>query len=145
MQNLDSRMVRSLGAGRNSQWGAMDACGATRGILLFWDFKVLELVDMVGLFYISCHFRNCEDGFQWTFLGVYKPILNCNREPFWEELGVVQGLWEGPWCVGGDFNTVRFPNERMRGGRISSSMRRFLEVIEELGLRDIPLQGGPFT
>ena len=35
----------------------------------------------------------------------------------------------------GDFNTIRF----------SSSMRRFSEVIEDLGLRDIPLQGGPFT
>ena len=55
------------------------------------------------------------------------------------------GLWEGPWCVGGDFNTIRFPNERRRGGRISSSMRRFSEVIDDLGIRDILLQGGPFT
>ena len=82
-----------MGASRNVQWGAMDAHGATGGILLFWDFRVLELVDMViGLFSISCHFRNCEDSFEWTFLGVYGPVLNCNRESFWEELGVVQGL-----------------------------------------------------
>ena len=86
MQNVDSRMVRSLGAAcRNSQWAAVDA-------LLFWDFIVLELVDMVvGLFSISCRFRNCEDGFQWTFSGVYGHVFNCNRDPF----------WEGPWCVGG--------------------------------------------
>ena len=44
-----------------------------------------------------------------------------------------------------DFNMIRFPIERRRGGRISSSMRRFSKVIEDLGLRDIPLQGGPFT
>ena len=42
-------------------WGAVDSCGAAGGILLFWDFRVLELVDMVVG--ISCHFRNCEDGF----------------------------------------------------------------------------------
>ena len=100
---------------------------------------------MVGLFSISCHFRNCEDGFQWTFSGVYELVLNCNREPFWEELDAVRGLWEGLWCVGGDFNTIRFPIERRRGGRISSSMRRFSKVIEDLGLRDILLQGDPFT
>ena len=64
MQNLDSRRVLSLGVGRNSQWGAVDACGAAGGILLFCDFRVLVLVDMVvGVFSISCRFRNCEDGF----------------------------------------------------------------------------------
>ena len=47
-------------------------------------------------------------------------------------------------CGWGDFNVVHFPCERRKGGRMSSYMRRFLEVIEELELRDIPLQGGPF-
>ena len=36
-------------------------------------------------------------------------------------------------------------NERNTMGRLSQSMRRFVEVLNELGLRDIPLQGGPFT
>ena len=46
---------------------------------------------------------------------------------------------ERPWCVGGDFNMIRFPRECSRGGRLSSTMRRFLKVLEELELRDIPL------
>ncbi|RVW41827.1 hypothetical protein CK203_108407 [Vitis vinifera] len=45
----------------------------------------------------------------------------------------------------GDFNVIRFPNERSREGRMSGSMRRFSEVIDELALRDLPFQGGPFT
>ena len=40
---------------------------------------------------------------------------------------------------------IRFPSDRRRGGRITSCMRRFYEVIEDLGLRDIPLQEGPYT
>ena len=33
---------------------------------------MLELVAMeVGLFSISCRFKNCEDGFGWIFSGVY--------------------------------------------------------------------------
>ena len=40
---------------------------------------------------------------------------------------------------------IRFPNERRKRGRVSSSMRRFSEVIDDLDLRDLPFQGGPFT
>ena len=36
------------------------------------------------------------------------------------------------------------PNESKRGGRLSPSMRCFAEVVNELGLKDLPLQGGPF-
>ena len=81
----------------------------------------------------------------WNFSGVYGPVLNGYKEDLWEELGAIRGLWEGPWCVVGDFNMIRFPFERKRRGRTSSSMRRFFDVIEELWLRDISLQGGPFT
>ena len=47
-----------------------------------------------------------------------------------------------PWCIGGDFNVVRFPIERRNSSRISFAMRRFLEVIEELLLRTYPLLEG---
>ena len=76
--------------------------------------------------------------------GSYGPTLKRNRELFWEELGAIRGLWSDPWCIGGDFNVVRFPSERSREGRITGSMRRFSEVIDELASRDLPLQGGPF-
>ena len=39
----------------------------------------------------------------------------------------------------------RFPIERNREGRISGSMRRFSQVIDEIELKDLSLQGGPFT
>ncbi|RVX03362.1 hypothetical protein CK203_019838 [Vitis vinifera] len=106
----------------------------------------LELVGLeVGIFSISCRFKNCEDGFMWFFTGVYGPTMKRYREPFWEELGAIRGLWSDPWCIGGDFNVIRFPSERSRVGRLSGSMRRFSEVLDELALRDLPLQGGPYT
>ncbi|RVW32495.1 hypothetical protein CK203_081231 [Vitis vinifera] len=90
--------------------------------------RVLELVGMeVGLFSISCRFKNCEDGFVWIFSGVYGPTMKRFREFFWEELGAIRGLWNDPWCIGGDFNMIRFPDERRRRGKVSSSMRRFSE------------------
>ena len=93
---------------------------------------------------ISVRFRNCADGFSWIFSGVYGPVMGSKKEDFWEELGAICGLWDDPWCIGGDFNAVRFPEERRNAPRLIAEMRRFSEVIRELGLRDFPLAEGPF-
>ena len=98
-----------------------------------------------GGYSIFVHFRNCADGFTWIFSGVYGLVIGSEKEEFWEELGAIRGLWEDPWCIGGDFNVVRFPEERRNAPRLTAEMRRFSEVIGYLGLRDFPLTGGPFT
>ena len=57
-------VVCSLGTGRFLEWGAVNARGVAGGILVFWDNKVLELVDMeLGLYSIFCCFKSCDDGF----------------------------------------------------------------------------------
>ncbi|RVW51702.1 hypothetical protein CK203_066562 [Vitis vinifera] len=81
-------------------------------------------------------------GYSLEFMG---PLLKKEMEDFWAELGAVRALWSDLWCVAGDFNVVRFPVESSRGGRLSFSMRRFSEIIEDLELRDLSLQGGSFT
>ena len=100
---------------------------------------------MVGYFSISCLFRMVENRVQWVFSGVYGPIENRLRESFWEELGSIKDLWDVPWCIGGDFNEILYLNERFSGGRFSNSMRRFFDILNDLELRDHPLQGGPYT
>ncbi|KAL6341835.1 hypothetical protein AAG906_038079 [Vitis piasezkii] len=61
--------------------------GTTRGFVVFWDNRVLQMVEMeVGKFIVSCRFKNL-----------------------------------------GDFNMIRFPSERSKGGRMSPAMRRFSE------------------
>ena len=143
---MSSAVARSLGVGRLAEWRAVEAKGTAGGILVFWDTRKLELVETeIGHFSITCMFKNVEDGFLWAFTGVYGPVKRSKRELFWEELGALKGLWEGPWCIGGDFNVVLSPNDRNLVGGLSHPMRRFNEVVNELGLRDLPLQGGPFT
>ena len=47
--------------------------------------------------------------------------------------------------MGGDFNEILSPDKRSKGGRTSNSMRRFFDILNDLGLRDLSLQGGPYT
>ena len=79
------------------------------------------------------------------FTGVYGPFTKDEWECLWEEIGAIRGIWEEPWCVGGDFNIICSQRERSRQGRITSAMRRFAQIIDDLGLVDLPLQEGMYT
>ena len=80
IQDLFFGVVRSLGVGRFLEWGVVNARGATRGVVVFWDNRVLEFVGMeVGQFSVSCCFKNFDDGFVWIFIGVYRIVLSSQR------------------------------------------------------------------
>ena len=74
IQDMSRDLIRSLGVGRFLEWGTVDSRGTMGGIVVLWDNRVLELVDLEkGVFSISCHFKNCEDGFilrKWSVSGV---------------------------------------------------------------------------
>lgn len=58
------------------------------------------------------------------------------------------GLLGDRWCLGGDFNVLRFPSEKlgMAGrGRSSRSMKDFDTFINEIGLRDLNINNVDFT
>ena len=64
IQEMSQGVIHSLGVGRFLGWGAVNARGAVGGVVVFWDKRVLELVGLeVGIFSISCQFKNCKDGF----------------------------------------------------------------------------------
>ena len=59
-----NRLVRSLGARRCMDCVAVNATGASGGILIFWDSWVLQLIETEeSRFSLSCKFRNYEDSF----------------------------------------------------------------------------------
>ena len=64
---------------------------------------------------------------------------------FWEELSGVCSWWDMPWCVGGDFNVVRFPSERSGSVYFTIAMHQFSAFISEQSHVDLPLVGGTFT
>ncbi|KAG5540961.1 hypothetical protein RHGRI_020999 [Rhododendron griersonianum] len=146
LRNVSREVVRELCGSRWVDWILLDATGAAGGVLVLWDSRVVERIDVeVGMFSVSCLFKNVEDGFRWVFTGVYGPVIHRLREDMWEELSAVAFRWDAPWCVGGDFNVVRFPHERWVCNSISRKMRRFSDLIGELELIDPPLSGSNFT
>ena len=146
IQSMTEGLVRSLASGRFLDWGAMGAQGAAGGILICWDKRTLEVLEMeMGQFSISCRLRNVEDGNAWIFPGVYRSFSKEDRGILWEELGAIRGIWDDPWCLGGDFNVTLSQREMSNQGRLTGAMRRFAQVVDELELLDLPMQGGLFS
>ena len=71
------------------------------------------------------------------FIGAYGPIHGSKREDMWAQLVNIRGLWDDSWCVGEDFNRVRFLRERRDCYKLMTSMRCILEIIKKLKLRDL--------
>ena len=82
---------------------------------------------------------------KWAFTGVYGPNLNKKRRNMWEELTGLISWWDLLWCLGGDFNIIRFPSERLGAASYTRAMCRFSDFISFHGLMDIPLEGGLYT
>ena len=143
---VDRRLIKSLWECPHLDWLSMGSNGASGGILLLWDKRVLEKMDeAAGQFSLSCKFRNVYNQFEWIFTGVYGSNTDRERRALWEELTGIISWWDAPWCIGGDFNVVRFPSEKSGQGPYSTAMQDFSDFIADFGLLDTPLEGGKFT
>ena len=139
-------IVRSIWSCPYVDWLYLGSDGASGGILLIWNSRVVEKVEeAVGHFSVSCKFKNVGDQFEWAFTGVYGPNLNNRRRLMWEELTGLISWWDLPWCLGGDFNIIRFPSERLGAASFSKAMYRFSDFVSLHGLMDIHMEGGLYT
>jgi hypothetical protein len=127
-------------------WCYMGASGVSGEILLMWDRRVVEKVEeCVGIYTIACFLRNTVNNVVWAFGGVYGPNDDVDRRELWDELAGMMSWWEMPWCIGGDFNVVRFPSERLGVSDYSIVMEEFSKFIFMQSLMDLSLEGGQFS
>ena len=146
LTDIDHKVIQSLWGSEYVDWTFLGSNGAAGGIVMMWDRRVIEKLDeATGYYSFSCKFRNVLDQFEWSFIAVYGPNLDSERCFLWEELAGLQSWWEVPWCIGGDFNVVRFLSKKTGMSSFNYAMHEFSDFISECGLMDIPMEGGLFT
>jgi hypothetical protein len=146
LQLVSNQLVQSLWRCPYKEWCHVASNGASGGILLMWDRRVVTKIDeCLGRYVVACSFRNVEDGMIWAFAGVYGPNNNSYRRFLWDELAGMMSLWDLPWCIGGDFNATLFHSERSGGAGLRSAALDFADFISDQGLMDLPLAGGVST
>ncbi|XP_060200827.1 uncharacterized protein LOC132629107 [Lycium barbarum] len=77
---------------------------------------------------------------------IYAKCSTSERKYLWESLEQDNMRINGPWCIGGDFNMVLDPSEKMGGNphRMSKSLH-FQSYLDNSGLTDIGFTGSNFT
>ena len=146
MELITRREIQSLWGCQHLDWLYLGSMGASGGVLVMWDRTMVEKIDeAVGRFFVSCKFKNVVDNFVWTFIGVYGPNSNHDKRLLREELVGIQSWWNVPWCIGSEFNVVRFPSEGLGVDSFSFAMLEFSDFISIHILIDLPLEGGTFT
>ena len=144
--SMNRQLVCSLWSCPYVDWAVLEADRTVGGILLTWDKRVLDKVEvMVGTFLVSVKWHWVGDGFIWACSSVYGPNENDERGHMWDGLVGIQQYWRILWCCFGDFNIVRFPSERRGETRLTLAMEKFSEFVENLNLVDLPLEGGSYT
>ena len=77
MELITRGFVRSLWGCQYVDWVYLGSLGATGGILVMWDSRVVEkFEEAVGHYSVSCRFKNVGDNFEWAFTSVYGPNVD---------------------------------------------------------------------
>lgn len=146
MKKVNNSVITEIGGGRWADWEHLGAEGYAGGVLVMWDKRRLSKLDsFLGISSVSCLLKLVENDKVWLFSGIYGPCADGERWNMWGELRDIKSRWDIPWCIGGDFNVVRFPQERSGSRVFSRAMAEFNDFINERELVDLPLVGGDYT
>ena len=74
---MDRQLICNLWSCPYVDWVALDAVQTAGGVLMMWDRRVLEKLEvLVGQFSVSIRWQRLGDGFIWACSGVYDPNDN---------------------------------------------------------------------
>lgn len=141
--DMTDQIVKEVWGKSSKRWLALLLWGALGGILMIWNEDKVEVVEHeVGAFSISVHCGKINVLEDWVNCGINGSVIAGEVDEFLGELDNVKARWDLPWCIGGDFNLVRFTHKRERDNRRDSRMEKFGNFINRWNLIDIPSKRG---
>lgn len=123
----------------------VDSEGTAGGLLCVWNLDVFKIEECCSARSSILLSGTYNQSFHCVIVDIYAPNDGKKRGQLWEVLFRLKSSFRLPWCLGGDFNEVRFLSERKGCLRRDRSMIEFNAFIEKMELVDLPLLGRGFT
>lgn len=123
----------------------LPAQGTRGGILVTWRDGVFEAdVWRIQRHSVSVKFKS-GDEHVWWFTGVYGAHQDAEKIAFLDEIREVRANCGGPWMMAGDFNMIYSTDDKNNENLNRAMMGRFLRLVNDLELKEIPLMGRRYT
>ncbi|XP_075103911.1 uncharacterized protein LOC142178420 [Nicotiana tabacum] len=115
-------------------------------IWCFWKYLDQAVIIANDDQQISINFKQYDDDIGTCIMSVYAKCIALERKLLWDSVEDISNLFNGPWCIGSDFNVIMDPEEKL-GGRPHRASRSldFISTMKACGLTDIGYIGPIFT
>jgi exonuclease III len=142
---LPENIYRQIFSRRYDKGICLLAHGTSGGIILTWK-KSMFTCDgrILKENVITADLRLMMDDQMIRITGVYGPTTGTHRTKFLQQIREQKSMHDEPWMICGDFNLILRSQER-KSGNMWPRDREFKNLIDELSMMDIPLQGRNYT
>jgi exonuclease III len=145
-ESFSASYLDSISIGRNFVWNSLPAKGTAGGILVGVDSDLFEIIAWdIKVFSVSCILKNKVDSRVWRHISVYGSPYEEGKEEFLSELHTLFLDNNLPTLVSGDFNLVRFQEDKSNGVVNQKWCDKFNAWIEIWGLIEVRMSNRKFT
>ncbi|XP_071708246.1 uncharacterized protein [Rutidosis leptorrhynchoides] len=124
----------------------MEANGRSGGLLSIWRLDFFSLIQgWTRKHWIASILRYIPNNQIVLIVNVYAPHNEQKKKALWAQLIRIANIWSGPLCFLGDFNSVCFPEERLREVIDTNSIDSFNRFITQANIFDQCLFNDDFT
>ena len=131
-EQLDKYAYHALWGDTKVKWELQPTINRTRGLLCLWNensFRLDRKTSGQGFIFLEGIW--VPDGQKVSIINIYAPCNMTQKRNLWEQIKQLRDSGLGVlWCILGDFNSIRRPEERIglsQRGKIDSNMNEFNE------------------
>ena len=145
-ETFDASYVKLFCPKKFDMFEFVPSVGNSGGLITAWMSSVFTGVSVLSeSFALGVRFTSTQSNDSWTLVNVYGPCADPNRALFTAWLFDLQIPNGEDWLILEEFNYIRAPDNRNRGGGDANDMLIFNEFIRRHSLIEIPIKGRAFT
>lgn len=145
-ETIDLHYIRNFCPKRFSNFEYLPSVGASGGLLIAWNESIFSgQLEFSNEFSISVKLSSVHNNESWYLTNVYGPCESARKTAFINWFQNISMPDDVDWLVLGDFNYIRYPDNRNKEGGSFSDMNDFNAAISALALVEIPLKDRVYT
>jgi hypothetical protein len=146
VEECEDSLLRNFDSNQDYLWLWNLSRGKSGGILIGARKKIYDVGSLKqGDFMLQVNLWDKQNRTKWNLLVVYGAAQEENKEKFLTGLSLFCSSNLEPILIGGDFNIIRYANERNKNMGVHRYSRLFNSLIHTYELRELMMTGGMFT